>query len=69
MKIEPLEKKLVISTISPAIPKKTPIMTRNDLETAFTGVMLLIPHIKTTKPKRHRTIPTNMLLASTLPTN
>jgi hypothetical protein len=69
VKIEPPEKKLVINTMRPAIPKKMPIMKRKELETAFTGVMLLIPHIKTTKPKRHRTIPTSMPLVSTLSTN
>lgn len=69
MKIEPPEKTLVINTMRPAIPKNMPIMIRNEFETAFIGVMLLIPHIKTTKPKRHRTIPTSMLLVSTLSTN
>lgn len=69
MKIEPLEKAFVISTIKPAIPKNIPITMRNELETAFTGVMLLIPHINMIKPRKHKTIPTRMPLISNLSTN
>jgi len=64
VKIEPLEKAFVINTMSPAIPKNMPITMRNELEMALTGVMLLIPYMKTMRPRRHRTIPTSMPLVS-----
>jgi len=69
VKIEPLEKTFVINTMSPAIPKNIPITTRNELETAFAGVMLFVPYIKTIKPKRHKTTPTRTPLVSNVIAN
>jgi hypothetical protein len=67
--MKPPENTFVTNTMKPAIPKNTPITTRNELETAFAWVMLLIANKKTIRPKRHKMNPTNTPLASNLVTD